>query len=582
MSLSKSFDLGADTLSLGQGDQDVNIVSKNGTNIKINGIVPSDSGGGGGVPAVGDIDFIGNLNCNDVAGGGAKGIITAEKKVVSGLDGIETTGDVNIKANGNLTLEGNGNISNASGTGKITSGSAGIESKGDITTIGAHDLVIGRDIYFDGQDIYHRTFNPSAQQNYKDFKQLPGKNDPNIYTGSNKFRDNAVSIQALNDDVPAVYEDKITLNTDGNINCNEINNNTLLKSNSIICQNGAPESQKVMARQYHFRPNSLETTGWVFSQKPPDNPAIPEDNYLMLQNTQATGSLNLVKSSFDPQNPTQFDIILDPQNGQVKTTTSFDAPQVNFRKNAVDNWSIFQPPAGDANENKLRIQNYQDNAGAVQILDDSNNIWADFNNLATSFNKPTFINNTLNVIGNAVINSAYSLLFGAYSFKPIQYIYSTAITIRDTPDTTNYTNMIFNCLGVANQPTLGGKNVWTRVNDGQTGISLYNNALEGFYKCSIKQLGNSSSTNFIGTEIIFDYILAASIQDTPDLTPSISYGYNKFPADRSSAITTVASILIDHNNTLSSQSQPVFLNFSHPPVVGETMSILITLTKLDF
>lgn len=547
MSYSNSFNIGADNLVLGSATGPVNISSLGGEDILINGVSPG-GGGGGGVPAVGDIDFIGNLNCNDTAGGGTKGIITAEKKINSGLGGIQSVGDIKTLAGG--------------------------------------DLKSGREVYFNGQDIY-KTYEgivpQPANKTYKEYRKLVATDDNSVFTGTNKFRNNAVSVQALNTDVPAIFVDKITLNTDGNIDCNEINNATLLKSNSIICENGPTESQKVMARQYHFRPNSLETTGWVFSQKAPQAGGSPEDNYLMLQNTQATGSLNLVKSTFDPQNPTPFDIILDPQNGQVKTATSFDAPQVNFRKNAVDNWSIYQPPSGDANENKLRIQNYQDNAGAVQILDDSNNIWADFNNLATSFNKPTFINNTLNVIGNAVINSTYSLLFGAYSFKPIQYKYSTAITIRDTPDTTNYTNMIFNALGSADQPTLGGKNVWTNVNTGQTGVTLYNNALEGFYKCSIKQTGDSSSANFRGTEIIFDYILAASIQDTPDLTPPISYGYNKFPPDQGGgAQTTVATILIDHKQSLSSQSQPVFLNFSHPPVVGETMPILVTLTKLDF
>ena len=338
MSLSTSFNLGADTLILGQGDQDVDIVSINGKTVKINGVIPS--AGGGVIPPIGDIDYIGNLNCNDVPGGGVKGIITAQKK--------------------------------------INSGAGGIESFGDIKTLAGGDLKSGRDIFFNGQDIY-KTYEGQepqpANQTYKQFRKLVATDDNTIFTGTNKFRNNAVSVQALNTDIPAIFVDKITLNTDGNINCNEINNNTLLKSNSIICENGSPESQKVMARQYHFRPNSLETTGWVFSQKPPDAGGSPEDNYLLLQNTQPTGSLNLVKSSFDPENPTQFDIILDPQNGQVKTTNSFDAPAVNFRKNATDAWSIYQPPAGDANQNKLRIQNYQDNAGAVQILDNSNNIW---------------------------------------------------------------------------------------------------------------------------------------------------------------------------------------------------------------
>lgn len=516
--ISDTFNIGKKNMVVGNGKEDFNISSINGHEVRINGIVPG-AGGGGGVPAVGDVSFIGNLAVNNTGVGGVKGEIT-----------------------------------------------------------------------FEGTDIYHQQIvNPGdpipAPLSYVDYKQLAEKNENQRFVGQNDFAER-VRIQLSDGASPPNYTDKITLNTGGNIECVDINNSTQIKSNSVICENGAPEDQLIKARQYHFRPNPTETTGWVFSQKQPDNPAVPEDNYLMLQNKQPTGSLNLVKSSFDPLNPTPFDIILDPQNGQVKTATSFDAPQVNFRKNAVDNWSIYQPPSGDTNETKLRIQNYQDNAGGVQILDNSNNIWVDFTNLFNTFNKPTFINDVLTVVGNTVINNSYSLLFGAYSFKPIQYVYSKSIEIRSTPDNTGYTNMVFNCLGTGQQPTLGGRNLWTNVNTGATNVDLYNNALEGFYKCSIKQTAVSSSGNFNGTEIIFDYILAASVQDTPDLTPPISYGYNKFPADRvGPALSTVASVLIDHKNTLSSQSQPVFLSFSDPPISVspfETMTVQIKLTKLDF
>jgi len=518
MSSKQNTTIGGNSLILGSnsGTDDFNIVGTNGRDIKINGIVPSDSGGGG-VPPIGDVSFIGNLVVND---------------------NIDNLGD-----------------------------------KGNII--------------FGGQDIYHSTPQVPGQPvvddiSYVTFKQLAEKNENQLFTGQNDFAER-VRIQLSDGATPPNYTDKITFNTSGNIECVDINNSAEVKTNSVICENGETKDQLVKARQYHFRPDPAETTGWVFSQKPPDNPAIPADNYLMLQNTQTTGSLNLVKSTFDPLNPTPFDIILDPQNGQVKTATSFDAPQVNFRKNAVDNWSISQPATGDPEEGTL-IARSPNTLGSFNIFDSASSPWAQFASTGTTLPKPTTINNTLNVNGNTTLSYTSNLLFGAYSFQPIQYLYSTAITIRDTPDTTNYTNMIFNALGTPSQPTLGGKNLWTRVNDGQTGVSLYNNELEGFYKCSIKQTGDSSSTNFRGTEIIYDYILAASIQDTPDLTPPISYGYNTFPADRAGppVLSTTASILIDHKQSLASQSQPVFLNFSNPPVVGETMPILVTLTKLNF
>jgi hypothetical protein len=463
--VSKGYNINCDSVTLGGIYADSTTAidirhSDPSKNILINGVLPSaGGGGGGGVPAIGDIDFIGNLNCNDVVGGGAKGIITAEKKINSGLGGVESTG-------------------------LIKTGAAG-------------DIHSGKDMLFDGQDIYKSYPNavpPIANKTYKDYKGLVATGDNNTFTGTNIFRNNTVSIQALNQDIPAVYVDKISLNTDGNIQCNEINNNTLLKSNSIICENGPADSQKVMARQYHFRPNSLETTGWVFSQKEPDNPALPEDNYLMLQNTQATGSLNLVKSSFDPLNPTPFDIILDPQNGKVKTAVSFDAPLVNFRKNALDNWSIYQPPSGDANENKLRIQNYQDNAGGVQILDNSNNVWVEFTNLFNTFNKPTFINNVLTMVGNAVINNAYSLLFGAYSFRPVELVLNvTGATLNINPST------LFNSLTTN----------FTRTNDG-TSVTL-NSQGEAVYHLTIDATASSGGT--VGSSrfmCLFPYMVSAN------------------------------------------------------------------------
>ena len=528
--ISDTFNIGKKNMVVGNGLDDFDISSINGKQVKINGAVPGS--GGGGIPAIGDIDFIGNLNCNDAVGGGSKGIITAQKKINTGLGGLESTGL--------------------------------------IKTTAVADIHSGRNFIFDGQDLYksYPGIVPAVpDKTYKDYKGLLAATDNITFTGTNKFRNNAVSIQALNTDVPAVFVDKITLNTDGNINCNEINNNTLLKSNSIICENGSPESQKVMARQYHFRPNSLETTGWVFSQKPPEAGAgIAADNYLMLQNTQPTGSLNLVKSSFDPQIPTPFDIVLDPQNGQVKTTTSFDAPAVNFRKNATDAWSIYQPPAGNANENKLIIQNYQDNAGAVQILDNSNNIWADFNNLATSFNKPTFINNTLNVNGNTTLSSTSSLLFGAYAFRPQQYSRTITLTIDGSNDTTNFTNMIFN----PRQNT-----DWTNINTGAINQTLYNAALTGYYKCTATQTALSSASNFNSIKVIFDYVLEFSQQTSPDITPPLTYGYKIKPSGGQPPV-----IDVDHTNN-PIQSQPVFLLFPGQNT-GETMEMTIKLTKLDF
>ena len=520
MSYSNSFNIGADNLVLGSATGTVNITSLGGEDILINGVLPG-GGGGGGVPAIGDIDFIGNLNCNDVVGGGAKGIITAEKKINSGVGGIESTG-------------------------LIKSGAAG-------------DIHSGKDLFFDGQDIYKDypgIVPPIAPKTYKDYKGLIATGDNNTFTGTNKFRNNAVSIQALNLDVPAVFVDKITLNTDGNINCNEINNNTLLKSNSIICENGPADSQKVMARQYHFRPNSLETTGWVFSQKPPDNPAIPEDNYLMLQNTQATGSLNLVKSSFDPENPTPFDIILDPQNGQVKTATSFDAPQVNFRKNAVDNWSISQPAAGDPAEGTLIVRS-PNTLGSFNIFDSASSPWAQFGSTGTTLPKPTTINNTLNVNGNTTLGSTNSLLFGSYSFRPEQFTLNLS-AFRIEASATNFTQIFTHTSN------------FTNVNTGATNQQL----VKGFYKLSVSQTNVSTpGGSYDDLGILCDFVYRIPSDATPNnqLPNPLSFSYGKY-------LTTDSPQIEIRRNAVGGQD--VHLTFPSS-VSGESMAITVKLTKMD-
>ena len=536
MSSKQNTTIGGTQLTLGSnfGTNEFNIIGTNGRQIKINGIVPS--GGGGVIPPIGDIDFIGNLNCNDQPGGGAKGIITAQKK--------------------------------------INSGTGGIESVGDIKTLAAGDLKSGRDVYFNGQDIY-KTYEGIEPQppnlTYKQYRKLVATDDNSIFTGTNKFRNNAVSVQALNTDVPAVFVDKITLNTDGNINCNEINNNTLLKSTSIVCENGAPESQKVMARQYHFRPNSLETTGWVFSQKPPDaGGGSPEDNYLMLQNTQTTGSLNLVKSTFDPNNPTPFDIILDPQNGQVKTTTSFDAPQVNFRKNATDNWSIYQPPAGDPAEGTL-IARSPNTLGSFNIFDSAFSSWAQFSSLATTLPKPTTINNTLNVNGNATLGNTNSLLFGGYAFRPQQF-YKDIIGFSFNHLVIGPTNLLFN----TGNPAVAE---WFNVNTGASNqpIDLINNP--GSYKITIRQTSNGTLNEINGMLIMSDIVLSRPNDNAPnvELANPTAYSYELYNAG-SGGLTPGAPIITMIPGGLTWAVHCTFPQTSN----DETGNIRITLTKMDF
>jgi hypothetical protein len=212
------------------------------TKVLINGVEPS--AGGGGVPAEGDIDFIGNLNCNDVAGGGTKGIITAEKKV--------------------------------------NSGAGGIESSGLIKTTAAADIHSGKDIIFDGQDIYKAypgIVPPEPNKTYKDYKGLVALGDNSVFTGDNVFRE-TIKVQLTNGAVPPVLDDKIILNKDGTINAD-----SQIKASGLICENGSTDTNFVKARIFDFRPKGAnvapdnELTGWNLSQKAPQDPAIAADNY---------------------------------------------------------------------------------------------------------------------------------------------------------------------------------------------------------------------------------------------------------------------------------------------------------------
>ncbi len=440
MSLSKNFSIGADTLVLGDGKSEVNIVSNGGQTIKING-VEAGSGGGGGVPAVGDIDFIGNLNCNDTPGGGAKGIITAEKKV--------------------------------------NSGSGGVESSGLIKTTAAADINSGRNIIFDGQDIYKAypgIVPPEPNKTYKDYKGLVGLSDNSVFTGNNVFRE-TIKVQLTDGALPVpTLDDKIILGKDGTINAD-----SQIKASGLICENGSSDSNVVKARVFDFRPKGGnvapddETTGWKFFQKAPEAGGSPEDNYLMLQNTQPTGSLNLVKSTFDPNNPTPFDIILDPENGKVKTDNSFDAPKINFRKNAVNAWSISQPPVGDVAANTLIVRAVG-TTGQFNIFDSVSAPWAQFGHLGTTLPKPTTINNTLTVNGDTTLSSISSLLFGSYIFRPQQYQFSFSGAIIDD-----------------NPPTMFNSNttLWTNVNDG--GTTTLSNIGNNFFKMTVNGVPTNPS-----------------------------------------------------------------------------------------
>ena len=638
MSVNSAINCGKLILGGNRQNGNIDIVSRDpNSKIFVNGIEPGSGGSGGSPPisGVGDITITGNVTAsgdgvtsgkiesqsiksigNMVCDGnlsvptGNINLTTGSLQIPStSTNGINIAGSGDLSINSGDILMSSGNLTGL-GTNKITSGSGGLESHGDIVTIGAHDLIVGRDIYFDGNDIYKRDIvgGVPVDTSYKIYKGLVGKNDNNIFTGTNDFA-NAVRLGTESGGV--FTESGLTLNTSGTLQSVNINNTTLLQCGNINCGNGG--TNEIRCKKIKTRTNEDDVNnpdGWTITQQKPSNPVDGFDKVLDLQAGE-TGGFCVVRSLDSQTGP---NITLDPRTDALGGRVVCN--EVALGNGGSSSFTMGQPKSGADVANALlklgtssSILKFQDSTGNVDLMTlqqevgtgdgllliraiefetNGNRIYQLRNGLtnlnvyfkqATEFHEFIFEDNS----GGQIIRIRKTqvefkenmpILFGAYPFQPIQYTLTRTITIRSQQDTSNYTNMVFNALG--NGVGAGGRDSWTRVNDGATNLSLYNSLLEGFYKCSITQTSASSSNNFIGVRIVFDYILAASVQDTPDITPPISFGFNKMPASQADP-----QIIVNHNNSQDTQSQPVFLDFPSQNA-GETMSIEVRLTKLDF
>jgi hypothetical protein len=578
---------------------DVDIVCSTG-NVKINGLLPT-GGSGTSLPidGVGDITITGNLDVN--GDGVATGLIEGENVHCKGpmrVDGKLSvpTNDIEVTT-GKITLSA-GNLEQG-GSGKITSGSGGVESYGDITTVGAHDLIIGRDIYFDGNDIYKRENNPPQDISYKTFKGLIGKADNNIFTGTNDFADKV----RLGTESGGVFtESGLTLNTNGDLQSVNINNTTLLQCGNINCGNGGTNEircKKIITRTTEDDVNNPD--GWIITQEAPSNPAQTKDRILDIQSQEANAFIAIRSNE---QTQIYPNLVLNPRTNALGG--EMVAAVFSVGKGSLTDFKIEQPRTGTDVDNMLVTMGGGTNAkikfknetgadlmfieeatagqadGRIYISDGiyfgvtgiHNHITESGNNLLIDQNDATsetqIRDNTSNPIisvkkTEVVLSNPLPLKFGLYSFRPIQYKLTRTLTIAASPDTTNFTNMAFNCQS----------DTWTLVNDNSS-VSMYNAALEGYYKCTISQTGASSAGNFDFCDIIFDYVLRLSIQTSPDIDiTEPSFNYRKKPTNQARP-----TIEIDHLNT-PVQSQPVFVLYPNQSV-GETMPIEVRLTKLDF
>jgi len=508
MSSKPNTNIGGSSLILGSnfGQDDFNIIGTNGRSIKINGVIPSS--GGGGIPPVGDIDFIGNLNCNDQVGGGAKGIITAEKKVVSGLDGIF--------------------------------------SSGEIKTGAANDIHSGKDLVFDGTDVYKAYPNANPAKNpetYKEFKNLIAPEDNTTFTGTIKYRDNAVSIQALNDDVPAVYENTITLNTNGNIQCETINNVSEITTGTLVCDNGGTNECKAKV----FNTRTSGTNGWNIKQaeeeaNPPQNQA---NNILQIAATQAQVAgqpveIYVTSSEYDPSNNDNPNIKLIPDtvlNGGKVQAAQFDLGTAASRY-------YLKQDIGGLNDKVLQIKAPTSNA-SVNFKDNLN---ADV----------LVVKNTAVELGNTI-----PINFGAYSFLPIQF-YKDLTAFSFNNSALGATNLIFTT----------NDTDWTNVNTGATNqqINLAVLANQGAWKLTFRQTSGGALGEINAFRIMSDMCLSRPNDNLPQVVLPSATAYSFEAYDGAAPIITMSPGFLRWN---------VYATF--PQTSGnETSNVRITLTKMQF
>jgi hypothetical protein len=506
-----------------------NIVNTKGGEILLNGVAPG--GGGGSLPIIGtgDISVTGNITANgDGIDNGkleAQTIKSIDNIVISSGSLEVITGGVDIKANGNMTLEGNGNI-NQQGTGKITSGTGGIEGKGEIKTNATNDIHSGKDLVFDGQDIYKSypgIVPPIANKTYKDYKGLVGKNDNNIFTGSNQFNSNttefAAKVSVGTRDGGGLFTQNLALNTSGNIESKTINNGTLIQCGNINCGNAG--LNEVRAREFKTRTNENNSPeGWTISQEIPSVPAQNLDRSLVMKGGEANAFISILDSAHSGFVP---NIVLDPRTSALGGLIASTTHQVG---QGAEAFKLEQPNTGaesnnllikaGSNEGQVKFQNNAGNIDLAIIQKDSitnqgrlycpaiyfgttgihNSIVNDTSGAdslvlkirqATASSKVEFLdNNNASVMevkkDEIELGPDIPILYGAYSFRPQQYTFNfTGAIIDDNPSL-----VLFN----------SGTALWTNINDTGAPTQTLHQIGENFFKMTI--IGGASSGGSYG------------------------------------------------------------------------------------
>lgn len=490
-------------------------------------------GGGGGVSDP--------LNLNNINAAVAMTTPVLQPPAGSGLvinaNGLQAPagGTLNISAStletvdGDISTSGTGSV-RVQGTGFITSGTT-ISAVGDISTGGNGDLVSGRDIYFDGIDVYKRTNVGGVVTNteYSTFKGLAVKSAQNLFTDTNTF----------SGDIVMSGTGKTFANSQGTIVSGTSNIETMT-CGTVDCDNGG--TNRCAAKEFTTRTSGASTTGWSMKQDVPSVPAVFSDNILQLSASQAGSFITVASSDYNPSGGGFPSILIDP-------VTVANGGRISCAEHILGTTAsrfIIKQDNGGPLDNHLQIS-AGNAAGEVRFKDDAGATTATVAKTAVSLGASIPIN------------------FGGYSFRPHQYSLSRTVTIASASDTSTFTNMLFNCRS----------DTFTDVNNGGS-VSMYNALLEGVYKCSVTQTALSSAGNFNRITMVFDYVYRLSVQTDPDIIiTEPSYNYAKKPTGQARP-----TIEIDHLNT-PIQSQPVFLRFSSQSA-GETMPVDVKLTKMDW
>ena len=572
MSYSKGHNVNCNRVTLGgifADDSDtIDIVhSDPAKKILVNGVEPS-AGGGGGVT---DPLNLNNINAAvamttpsitpPAAGGGlvikANGLITpdgAGETLNISASTIETVdGDISTSGTGSVRVQG---------TGFISCGTT-ITANGNISTGVAADVVSGRNLYFNGQDIYKSyqgVVPPIADQTYKEYKGLVGTGDDAIFTGEPVFRD-TVKVQTTDGAIPPTLTDQITLNKNGTVQCNNANIGSALTVGTITCDNGGVNECK--ARLFNTRTSG--TAGWNITQAL-EEAAAPQNaanNILQFAATQAQAagiptSIYVTASDYDPSAGDTPSIVLDP----VTTASGGRVSSSQFELGTTGGRYVLKQDIGGPLNNDLQITAP---TGGAQVLF-KGNTGGDLLKVGSTVtcNPPLVasgtvdVGSTLDVVGNVSLTGATSALnFGAYSFRPQQYTYAfTGALIDDNPS-----GVLFN----------SGTALFTNVNAG--GTSTLATAGEGFYKLTIT--GGASSG---GTYGAFRFCV-----DFPYTTPAFGGGQvimhydGTFSGAKYPSGTTIPRLC-----GFSNASTDFKLCWIGIPAGTETYDGTITLTKMPY